>query len=67
LNDTAARALGKQRLREVLNLKMQWAREDDQEVRAEKLARMNALMVGTQNLDVVVYSLKFIQILSSHH
>jgi hypothetical protein len=30
---------------------MQWVQEGDQEVRAEKLARMNALMVGTQNLD----------------
>jgi hypothetical protein len=30
---TAARALGKQRLREVLNLKMQWVEENDEEVR----------------------------------
>ena len=39
------------RLREVLNLKMQWVEEDDQDVRLE---------LGTKNLDAVVSSLKFI-------
>jgi hypothetical protein len=44
--------LGKQRLRQVLNLKMLWVGE-------ELMAEMNELQVGTMNLDVVVCSLKF--------
>jgi hypothetical protein len=61
-DQTAAAALGKERLREVLILKMEWAREDNQEVREGLLAQMNALMVGTQHLDVVVSSLKLINL-----
>ena len=45
---------------------MEWSREDNQEVREGLLAQMNALMVGTQNLDVVVSSLKFIHLTAKH-
>jgi hypothetical protein len=64
-DDTDARGLGKQRLRQVLIIKMQWVEETNQEVRDGLLAQMNALMVGTQNLDVVVFSLKFIHLTAS--
>jgi hypothetical protein len=60
--DTAARALGKQTLREVLILKLRWVEEQNQEMRDELMAEMRDLMVGTQNLDVVVSSLKFIHL-----
>jgi hypothetical protein len=59
-DDTAAAALGKERLREVLALKMRWVEEEDEEVRGELMAQMRELMKGTQNLDSIVSSLKFI-------
>ena len=65
-DDTAALSLGKERLRQVLTLKMEWVVEDDQELRDELMTQMNALMVGTKNLDVVVSSLKFIHLVANN-
>jgi hypothetical protein len=49
-----ALALGKQRLRQVLTLKMKWVEEDDPEVRGGLMAEMQELKRGTMHLDVVV-------------
>ena len=59
-DDIAARALGKQRVREVLTLKMQWVEEEDEQLRDELMAEMRGLQRRTIALDAVVSSLKFI-------
>jgi len=59
-DQTAARKLGKQRQRQVINLKIQWTHEQNVARREELMTQMAALLQGTLDLDVIVYSNRFV-------
>jgi hypothetical protein len=59
-DQTAARKLGKQRENQVRRLKIQWTHEQNVARREELMTQMAALLQGTLDLDVIVYSNRFV-------
>ena len=56
----AALGLGKERERQVINLKIQWTQEQDVVRREALMTQMTVLLQGTLNLVFIVYSNQFV-------
>ncbi len=60
-DQTAALKLGKERQRQVINLKIQWMQEQDVARREELMNQMTHLLQGTLDLNRIVYSNQFVK------
>jgi hypothetical protein len=62
----AAARLGKERQRQVINLKIQWMQEQDVARREELMNQMAVLLQGTLHLNEIVYSNQFVLFTANH-
>jgi hypothetical protein len=61
-DQTAALRLGKERQRQVINLKIQWTQEQDVARREDLMNQITPLLQGTLNLAIIVYTNQFVLI-----